>query len=62
MIRPGSWVMTGGQTWRNFIMAGIPGRYSFPNAVTMTVPRSALRWPSGVEAFKGLFGQRIYMP
>ena len=59
-LRPGSWVMTGGPTVRNWIMAGAkwnPSKYT-----TATVPKSSLNWPSGWQWFKGLFGQRIYNP
>jgi RHS repeat-associated protein len=62
-IRPGSWVMTGGATRRNFVFAGVWRRYPYAQRITTTVPRSALKWPSGgLERWKGLIGQRIYSP
>ena len=61
-ISPGSWVMTGGQTLRNFWFAGIPFKYAYRNAITTVVTGSALKYPSGLAWIKGLLGQRIYMP
>jgi RHS repeat-associated protein len=56
----GKWVMTGGASWRNYIMAGIPELgYSMSSAVTTQIPKSALSFPSGWEAVKGLIGQRV---
>jgi len=57
-LTPGSWVMTGGPTTRNWLMAGAawnPGKYTVATALPGT-----LRWPSGWQWFKGLFGQRIW--
>ena len=54
-IKPGSWVMTGARTFRNWQMSGTGGflgigaKYGFKDAITTVVPRSALRWPSGWE-------------
>lgn len=51
-----------------YLLDGFPyveiaaSRVPFSNYITASVSRSALRWPSGVELFKGLFGQRIYLP
>ena len=54
------WVMTGGNSYRNYIMAGGPQlQASYTQSVTATVSGSSLRWPSGMEWFKGFFGQRI---
>ncbi|WNO08948.1 RHS repeat-associated core domain-containing protein [Teredinibacter sp. KSP-S5-2] len=57
------WVMTGGNSLRNYIMAGGPQlQASYSQSVTATVAGSSLRYPSGWEAFKGLFGQRMLVP
>jgi hypothetical protein len=61
-LRPGDWVMTGGPTIRNWIMAGVPGIYRIGNYITQDVPASALRYPPGWEWIKGLLGQRVYYP
>ena len=56
----GRWVMTGGNSWRNWVMSGAPELgYPMSTAVTTQVPRSSLAWPSGWEAIKGLIGQRV---
>lgn len=55
-----SWVMTGGRSYRNYIMAGGPElQASYSQSVSSVVSGGSLRWPSGVEWFKGFFGQRI---
>jgi len=52
--------MTGGNTFRNWLMAGGPDKLSvWKEALTTTVPKSSLRWPSGWEWVKGLWGQRV---
>ena len=59
-LTPGSWVMTGGPTARNWLMAGAawnPGKYT-----TATALEGSLSWPSGWQWFKGFFGQRIWNP
>ncbi|MCP3142492.1 RHS repeat-associated core domain-containing protein [Pyxidicoccus xibeiensis] len=61
-LRPGAWVMTGGGTLRNWLFSGTVRMYKLGDRVTHSVPGSALRWPSGGQWFKGLIGQRIYMP
>jgi len=62
-IESGAWVMTGGQTVRNYVMAGAPEiGIPFRNAISTTVPSNSLRWPSGWEKVKGFLGQRIYQP
>lgn len=54
------WVMTGGGSWRNWIMAGGPELgYPMTSAVTSQVPSASLTWPTGWEFVKGLIGQRI---
>ena len=54
------WVMTGGNSYRNYVMAGGPQlQASYAQSITATVPGSALRWPSGGEFFKGFLGQRV---
>ncbi|MCI0556004.1 MAG: hypothetical protein L0287_34100, partial [Anaerolineae bacterium] len=61
-LRTGQWVMTGGKTWRNYLMSGSPERgYVYADAITKTVSGSMLRWPAGGQAIKGLLGQRIYI-
>ena len=59
-LRVGDWVMTGGASLRNWLLAGCPGQ--FRTWITETVPKSALKFPKGWEWIKGLFGQRIYEP
>jgi len=61
-LRAGDWVMTGGGSLRNWIMSGSPGRYAVGSTISRTVPASALRAPSGLEAWKALIGQRIFTP
>lgn len=63
-IESGKFVMTGGKTLRNYIFAGVPrGIRGYSGPVSqLTVPRSALRYPSGWEFPKGLLGQRVYRP
>ncbi len=54
------WVMTGSNSYRNYMMAGGPQlQASFSQSVTTTVARSNLRWPSGGEWAKGFLGQRM---
>jgi RHS repeat-associated protein len=36
-----------------------PSNVPFANSITGRVPRSALAWPPGLEAFKGVLGQRV---
>jgi RHS repeat-associated protein len=56
----GNWVMTGGNSWRNWWMGGVPQLgHSMSTAVTTQVPTSSLAWPAGWEAVKGLIGQRV---
>jgi len=58
-INEGSWVMTGGATFRNAFMAGHPLRYFTHQPTITTLSRAALRYPKGWEVWKGLLGQRI---
>lgn len=61
-LTPG-WVMTGGNSLRNWLMAGGPELpYAVGNSVTTTVETSSLSWPSGWQWVKGFIGQRIYTP
>jgi RHS repeat-associated protein len=57
------WVMLGGNTFRNWLMSGSPELgYKMASGVTEYVDKAQLAWPSGVEVFKGLLGQRICKP
>jgi RHS repeat-associated protein len=60
-LRAGDWVMTGGQSLRNFRLSGVQ-RYAFKNAITREVAKDSLSYPRGWEWIKGLLGQRIYTP
>ena len=61
-LRPGSWVMTSGPTFRNWILSGIFRTYPLESSLTIEVPGSTLRWPGGIDWIQGLWGQRIYLP
>jgi hypothetical protein len=62
LYAPG-WVMLGGATLRNWLMAGGPQLpYNFANAITTKVPASSLSIPAGLEAGKALIGQRMICP
>ena len=55
------WVMTGGKNVANWILTGTFRYNSFSAALTMTVSRASLSYPSGILGFiKGLIGQRIF--
>lgn len=59
-LQPGSWVMTGGPSIRNWVMSG--AKYpAWKHEVTVIVD-GALEYPSGWQWIKGLIGQRIYVP
>jgi RHS repeat-associated protein len=67
-LRPGDWVMPGDPTLVNYGLSfkweptpynEVAGRAS---GQAFMVPKSSIRWPSGWESFKGLFGQRQYKP
>jgi RHS repeat-associated protein len=55
------WVMTSG-SYRSYGLAGISRRYGYADRQVTVVPASKLSYPEGLEAFKGLIGQRIYKP
>ncbi len=59
-LQPGSWVMTGGPGIRNWIMSG--AKYPAWNHEVTVIAEGALKYPSGWQWIKGLFGQRIYVP
>jgi RHS repeat-associated protein len=64
-LRSGDWVMTGGSTTRNWIMAG--GKYRHSSSITQSVPKAALQGikTTFAEPFgwaKSLIGQRRYLP
>jgi RHS repeat-associated protein len=57
------WVMLGGNTFRNWLMSGSPELgYKMASGITEYVDKAQLAWPSGIEFFKGIFGQRICKP
>ena len=59
-LKAGDWVMTGGNTFRNWLMAGGPEKVGvWGAAFTTTVTKATLQWPSGWEWVKGLMGQRM---
>jgi RHS repeat-associated protein len=66
-ITPGSWVQIGVPSVGTWLRSGMAqyvgyGVYRAGVYVMENVPKSALRWPSGWEFWKGLLGQRIYLP
>ena len=62
-LAPNVWVMTGGNTARNWLMAGAKPSWLLPsNQLVATVAGSSLKWPSGWQWIKGFLGQRIYVP
>ena len=62
-LRSGDWVMTGGASFRNWLMAGAKSaRSGWESSITTTVPKASLQYPPGWEWWKGLIGQRVYMP
>ncbi len=63
-LRDGDWVMIGGRGIINYISSGIYAKfYPLRNAFTTQVPGATLRYPGGfLDAWKGLIGQRIYVP
>lgn len=60
--RASPWVMLGGNTARNWLMAGGPEIGPRSSGVTQFVDAARLAYPGAVEAFKGTFGQRILSP
>jgi hypothetical protein len=67
-LQRGDWVMKGNPNWVNYILSGKwqPGFGNqfapFSSGAAYRVPISSLRWPSGLNAVKGLLGQRLYVP
>jgi len=67
-LQSGDWMMKGEANWSNYILSGKfdPGPWnqfaSFSSGSEYLVPGSTLYWPPGWEVFKGLLGQRIYLP
>jgi uncharacterized protein RhaS with RHS repeats len=65
-LADGDWVQLGGVTKNNFRLTGkgssLGGNQvaEFSSGASHTVPSSAVHWPSGMEAWKGVLGQRIY--
>jgi hypothetical protein len=70
-LQPGDWVMKGEVSYPNYLFSGkyqpaswpgnnIPASYS--SGVTYNVPPSSISWPTGINAWKGVIGQRIYNP
>jgi len=58
-LNPGRWVMTGGNSIRNWILTGRFNKYPYVNSITGDVPGVNLAYPPGCEAIKGIFGQRV---
>ncbi|MEJ7729059.1 MAG: RHS repeat-associated core domain-containing protein [Polyangiaceae bacterium] len=57
------WVMVGGNTLRNWLMAGGPQLgYAMGSATTWFVDKSQLSYPNGWQVAKGCIGQRIVGP
>ncbi|WP_437613829.1 RHS repeat-associated core domain-containing protein [Sorangium sp. So ce834] len=67
-LRSGSWVMLGGATWRNWLLAGVAQQgYKYGNSLTTQVPAGSLVSPITREGWvlgsiKHVIGQRIYQP
>jgi RHS repeat-associated protein len=74
-LLPGDWVMLGPATYKNYILSfkwepAWPGLApelqnepaDFSSGREYLVRRSTLKFPSGWEAFKSIYGQRIYQP
>ena len=70
-LEPGDWVMVGEKTWYNYFMTfkwqpGAGNRFSaFEAGEVFNVNPSEVQWPKGwgIDGWwKGLFGQRIYVP
>lgn len=72
-LEAGDWVMKGNATKWNYVRSfkweksdfikngNIPA--AFKSGESFMVPRSSVKWPSGAEGmFKGLYGQRKYLP
>lgn len=70
-LEAGDWVMKGGQNWWTYARSfkwqpGMGNQFApYGTGASYQIPASAARWPTGVGidgAWKGLFGQRIYLP
>ena len=70
-LESGDWIMKGKNTWGNYIKSfkwqrGLGNKFATKSAgQVFQVPRSAVKWPKGwgVDGWwKGLFGQRKYIP
>ncbi|EER62092.1 YD repeat protein [Acidovorax delafieldii 2AN] len=70
-LETGDWVMKGGQNWWTYARSfkwqpGMGNQFApYGTGASYQIPASAARWPTGVGidgAWKGLFGQRIYLP
>ena len=70
-LEAGDWVMKGGQNWWTYTRSfkwqpGMGNQFApYTTGASYQIPASAARWPTGVGidgAWKGLFGQRVYLP
>ncbi len=70
-LEAGDWVMKGGQNWWTYARSfkwqpGMGNQFSpYSTGATYQIPANAVRWPTGLGidgAWKGIFGQRIYLP
>lgn len=70
-LEPGDWVMKGGKNWWNYTRSfkwqpGMGNEFApYKNGKSYEVPLNTIKWPNGWGidgAWKGMFGQRRYMP
>ena len=70
-LEAGDWVMKGGNNWWNYLRSfkwqpGFSNEFApLSSGASYTVPTNSIKWPTGWGPdgwFKGLFGQRRYMP
>ena len=61
-LQSGQWVQIGNKSWLTRGLTGILRRYRYSDSITETVPGCSLKYPTGVDYPKGLFGQRMYRP
>jgi RHS repeat-associated protein len=70
-LEAGDWVMKGGNNWWNYGQSykwqpGFGNQFApYSSGGAYQVPVSSIRWPSVIGrdgAWKGMFGQRIYLP
>ncbi len=70
-LEAGDWVMKGGQNWWTYARSfkwqpGMGNQFApYGAGASYQIPASAARWPTGIGidgAWKGLFGQRVYLP